>query len=190
MTLSRTLSRHLLDKRTLSPSDESEPPVSDALTTHVLTSETVTPAAFEPYGVLLTPMEDGTPFTAEEAVLDVSNGIPRFYLMRLDDKPAEFVRVTRHLETTQTLMAVGDVEWTIAVAAPGIDEPALADLRAFRIPPRTAITMRKGTWHAGPFFAESSMDFVNLELDDTNVADHHNHRLDEAYGVRVVIDAE
>lgn len=162
--------------------------MSDTLTPHVLTSEIVTPAGFDPFGVVLTPMEDGTPFTAEEAVLDVSNGIPRFYLMHLEDKPAEFVRVTRHLETTQTLMSVGDVEWTIAVAAPGIDAPTLDDLRAFRIPPRTAITMRKGTWHAGPFFAEPSMDFVNLELDDTNVTDHHNHRLDDAFGVRVVID--
>ncbi|MDQ1082617.1 MULTISPECIES: ureidoglycolate lyase [Microbacterium] len=162
----------------------------ETLTPHRLTSEIVSPEAFEPYGVTLTPMKDGTPFTAEEAVLDVSNGIPRFYLMHLEDKPAEFVRVTRHLETTQTLLSVGDVEWTIAVAAPGIDEPTLDDLRAFRIPPRTAITLRKGTWHAGPFFAEPSMDFVNLELDDTNVIDHHNHRLDDAYGVRVVIDAQ
>ena len=162
----------------------------DALTTHHLASEVVSPAAFEPFGVVLTPMDDGTPFTAEESVLDVSGGIPRFYLMHLDDKPAEFVRVTRHLETTQTLMAVGEVEWTIAVAAPGIDEPGLDDLRAFRIPPRTAITMRKGTWHAGPFFADPGMDFVNLELDDTNVSDHHNHRLDDAHGVRVVIDGE
>ena len=164
--------------------------MSDTLTVHRLTAETVTPATFDPFGVILTPMEDGTPFTAEEAVLDVSNGIPRPYLSPLDDQAPEFLRVTRHLETTQTLMAVGDVEWTIAVAAPGIDAPALDDLRAFRIPPRTAITMRKGTWHAGPFFAEPNMDFVNLELDDTNVTDHHNHRLDDAYGVRVVIDAE
>jgi len=164
--------------------------MTDTLTTHHLSAEPLTASAFEPYGVLLTPMEDGTPFTAEEAVLDVSKGIPRFYLMHLDDKAPEFVRVTRHLETTQTLMAVGDVEWTIAVAAPGIEEPTLDDLRAFRIPPRTAITMRKGTWHAGPFFAEPSMDFVNLELDDTNVSDHHNHRLDDAYGVRVVIVGE
>ncbi|MDQ1172522.1 ureidoglycolate hydrolase [Microbacterium testaceum] len=164
--------------------------MTDTLTTHHLSAEPLTASAFEPFGVLLTPMADGTPFTSEEAVLDVSNGIPRFYLMHLDDKAPEFVRVTRHLETTQTLMAVGDVEWTIAVASPGIEEPTLDDLRAFRIPPRTAITMRKGTWHAGPFFAEPSMDFVNLELDDTNVSDHHNHRLDDAYGVRVVIDGE
>ncbi len=32
------------------------------------------------------------------------------------------------------------------------------------------------------------MDFVNLELDDTNVTDHHNFRLDDAYGVRVVVE--
>ncbi|MCC4248111.1 MULTISPECIES: ureidoglycolate lyase [Microbacterium] len=164
--------------------------MTEPLPLHTLTAETVSPEAFSPFGVILTPMADGTPFTSEEAVLDVSGGIPRFYLMSLEDKTPEFTRVTRHLETTQTLMAVGDVEWTIAVAPAGIDEPGLDDLRAFRIPPRTAITMLKGTWHAGPFFADPSMDFVNLELDDTNVTDHHNFRLDDAYGVRVVVDAE
>lgn len=163
--------------------------MTDTLLPHPLTAETVTPEAFAPFGVVLTPMADGTPFTAEEAVLDVSGGIPRFYLMALEDKEAVFTRVTRHLETTQTLMAVGDVEWTLAVAPAAIDEPALDDLRAFRIPPRTAVTLRKGTWHAGPFFADDRMDFVNLELDDTNVSDHHNYRLDDAFGVRVVIDA-
>jgi len=162
--------------------------MTETLPAHSLTAATVTAENFTPFGVILTPMADGTPFTSEEAVLDVSGGIPRFYLMSLDDKKPEFVRVTRHLETTQTLMAVGDVEWTIAVAPAGIDEPTLDDLRAFRIPPRTAITMLKGTWHAGPFFAEPSMDFVNLELDDTNVTDHHNFRLDDAYGVRVVVE--
>ncbi|RWR16903.1 hypothetical protein D8Y23_12535 [Microbacterium enclense] len=162
--------------------------MTEPLPAHPLTAETVTAENFAPFGVVLTPMADGTPFTAEEAVLDVSGGIPRFYLMTLDDKTPEFVRVTRHLETTQTLMAVGDVEWTIAVAPAGISEPTLDDLRAFRIPPRTAITMLKGTWHAGPFFVEPSMDFVNLELDDTNVTDHHNFRLDDAYGVRVLVE--
>jgi ureidoglycolate hydrolase len=161
--------------------------MTDTLDLHRLSAQTVTPEGFAPFGVVLTPMEDGTPFTAEEAVLDVSNGIPRFYLMHLADKAPEFTRVTRHLETTQTLMAVGNVSWSIAVAPPGVDAPSPDDLRAFVIPPRTAITMRKGTWHAGPFFAEPSMDFVNLELDDTNVTDHHNHRLDDAHGVRVVI---
>ncbi len=163
--------------------------MTDSLATHHLTAETVTAEGFAPFGVILTPLADGTPFTSEEAVLDVSGGIPRFYLMALEDKQPEFTRVTQHLDTTQTLMAVGDVEWTIAVAPPTVAAPTLDDLRAFRIPPRTAITMLKGTWHAGPFFAEPRMDFVNLELDDTNVVDHHNFRLDEAHSARVVIDA-
>ena len=108
--------------------------MTEPLPAHPLSATTVTAETFEPFGVVLTPLADGTPFTAEEAVLDVSGGIPRFYLMSLDDKTPEFTRVTRHLETTQTLMAVGDVEWTIAVAPAGIDEPSLGDLRAFRIP--------------------------------------------------------
>ena len=161
--------------------------------TLTLTASDITPEAFGPYGVVLHALEDGTAFTEEEAALDVSEGTPRFYLMSLEDKPLHFSRITRHLHTTQTLMSVGGGEWFLAVAPAGsTDEgsvPRQEDIRAFRIPGDVAITMKKGTWHSGPFFADAKMDFVNLELSDTNVVDHHTYRLEEELGLRFVIEA-
>lgn len=152
----------------------------------------LSPEAFAPYGAILEPLADGTPFTAEEAALDVSAGVPRFYLMILEDKPLRFTSITRHLQTTQTLMATGGREWFIAVAPAGdLDEastPRLEDVRAFRITGDVAVTMHRGTWHSGPFFHEERMDFVNLELSDTNVVDHHTFRLDDELGVHVVLE--
>jgi ureidoglycolate hydrolase len=154
--------------------------------------EELTPEAFAPFGVVLRPLADGTPFTAEEAALDLSAGTPRFYLMTLEDKPPRFTRITRHLETTQTLMATGGREWFLAVAPAGdLDEagtPRLEDVRAFRITGDVAVTLHKGTWHSGPYFHEQRIDFVNLELSDTNVVDHHTYRLDEELGVDVVLE--
>ena len=35
--------------------------------------------------------------------------------------------------------------------------------------------MKQGCWHAGPFFEGGDKDFLNLELSDTNLADHTSH---------------
>ncbi|SDZ31365.1 ureidoglycolate lyase [Herbiconiux ginsengi] len=157
-----------------------------------LTAEAVTDENFRPFGVVLHALEDGTPFTDEEAALDVSEGTPRFYLMTLRDKPLQFTRITRHLHTTQTLMAAGGAEWFIAVApARGLSEgevPLVDDIKAFAIPGDVAITMAKGTWHSGPYFAAEELAFVNLELSDTNIVDHHSYQLDRELGIRIVID--
>jgi len=160
--------------------------------TVALQAQAVSADAFAPFGVVLRPLVDGTPFTTEEAALDVSEGTPRFYLMVLEDKPLEFTRITRHLHTTQTLVSVGGSEWFIAVAPAGdLSEdgiPALGAIRAFSVPGNVAITLHKGTWHSGPYFVGDRVDFVNLELSDTNVVDHHSYLLDQRLGVRVVID--
>ena len=160
--------------------------------TLTLTATDVAPEEFGPYGVVLRAQEDGTPFTAEEATLDVTEGTPRFYLMSLENKPLGFTRITRHLHTTQTLMSVGGGEWFIAVAPAGSPDdgsvPRSEEIRAFRIPGDIAITLKKGTWHSGPFFVDTEMDFVNLELSDTNVVDHHSYRLDDELGLRFVIE--
>ena len=45
-----------------------------------------------------------------------------------------------------------------------------------RIPPGVFIKLHQATWHAGPFFSEAQhMEFYNLELSDTNIADHFTH---------------
>ncbi|MFT4267233.1 MAG: ureidoglycolate lyase [Xenophilus sp.] len=144
--------------------------------------------AFAPFGAVLAATEDGTPLTAAEALLDLSCGTPRFYVMRLHAKNERTVRrITRHRRVTQVLAAVGGRPWLIAVAPPlDVDaaeaRPRLEDIRAFRVPGDVALLLARGTWHAGPLFDEAEAAFFNLELADTNVTDHHSCHLVERYG--------
>lgn len=166
--------------------------ITSELTTHILTAEPVTAEAFAPYGAVLAAGVDGSPCTDDEGMLDLTRGRPRIYVMALEDKPAAFTRITRHRAVTQCLASVGGAGWLIAVAPPtAVDDsaavPALAEIRAYVVPGDVVLLLARGTWHAGPFFAEPSMSFFNLELADTNVVDHQSYRLDESLGVRVSV---
>jgi ureidoglycolate lyase len=151
-------------------------------------------AAFAPFGQLIAPGEDGTPFSSVDAQLVLSEGKPRLYIMRLHERGLSFGRITRHGKVTQCLAAMGGKSWLIAVAPP-IEVPD-ADLmpdpetiRAFRIPGDVAIKLHRGTWHAGPYFTEPTIDFLNLELSDTNENDHLNCHLERDFGVRFSFEA-
>jgi ureidoglycolate lyase len=147
----------------------------------------LTPERFAPYGSVIAPMEDGVPFGPHEAQFDLAGGTPRFYAMRIPARGLTVMRITRHRRVTQALASVGGHAWLVAVAPPlGLDqadaEPALADIRAFRIPGDVAIMLHKGSWHAGPLFEGGEQSFFNLELADTNVVDHHTVDLVARYG--------
>lgn len=153
-----------------------------------LPAREATPEAIAPYGTLIEPGEDGTPFGAADAVLDLGHGTPRLYIMRLTARPMRVAGITRHAAVTQCLAAMKGEEWFIALAPPGdAGDPAArpdpAAIEAFRIPGDKALALHRGTWHAGPFFAAPAVDFLNLELADTNVTDHHTVRLDHDFGV-------
>jgi ureidoglycolate lyase len=161
--------------------DARELPVRD-LKVRPLTAEN-----FAPFGDLIAPSEDGVPFGAGDARLDLTRGTPRLYIMRLPDRGLVFRQITRHRAVTQCLAAMGGRAWFIAVAPPlGLDdpaaEPALADIAAFRVPGDMALKLHRGTWHAGPFFQDDEISFLNLELSDTNETDHQNSRLAERFG--------
>eukprot|EP00271_Cylindrocystis_brebissonii_P007861 TRINITY_DN21753_c0_g1_i1.p1 TRINITY_DN21753_c0_g1~~TRINITY_DN21753_c0_g1_i1.p1 ORF type:complete len:365 (+),score=23.77 TRINITY_DN21753_c0_g1_i1:253-1347(+) len=66
--------------------------------------------------------------------------------------------------------------------------PRVEDVVAFRIEGPQVVKLHVGTWHAGPFFAEPSMDFCNLELADTNVVDHTSHVFSTSHAIRFEID--
>ncbi|CAL6301652.1 unnamed protein product [Bathycoccus prasinos] len=58
--------------------------------------------------------------------------------------------------------------------------PKPSEINVFKIPVGAnqagkIIKLNKGTWHAGPFFNEKYMDFINFELRDTNISDHNSH---------------
>jgi ureidoglycolate lyase len=146
------------------------------------------PAAFAPFGQVVAPTFDGKAFDPDDAQLELSRGVPRFYIMSLRHREPSFREITRHLAVTQVLASVGGQPWLIAVAPPHHpDDPAQlpdpAAITAFRVPGTVAIKLHRSTWHAGPFFEAPELDFFNLELSDTNQADHFSCRLDRSYGL-------
>ncbi len=151
--------------------------MSTAKTVQQLQAEWVTPENFHLYGQVISASKDGKDYDAEDAQLNLQNGIPRFYIMRLHQRGRRFHTITRHVQCTQCLGSLEGKEWLIAVAPPNheVDEPALADMAAFRIPGNCFIKLELGTWHAGPYFEHEFVDFYNLELSDTNAVDHFTH---------------
>jgi ureidoglycolate hydrolase len=142
-----------------------------------LRAELVTTENFRPYGQVIFPSDDGKAFDTEDAQLSLDKGIPRFYIMRLTARGRKFHTITRHVKCTQCLGSLLGKDWLIAVcpANNNVNEPALNEIKAFRIPGNCFIKLEVGTWHAGPYFEHDAVDFYNLELSDTNVIDHFTH---------------
>lgn len=155
-----------------------------------LPARAATAEAIAPYGTLVEPGEDGTPFGPGDAALDLGRGTPRLYVMRLHGRPMLVRGITRHRRVTQCLASATGRDWFVALVPAGDADddaarPDPAGLAAFRIPGGTALALHRGTWHAGPFFEGETADFLNLELSDTNEVDHHTASLPAAY--RIVV---
>ncbi|MBW4653045.1 MAG: ureidoglycolate lyase [Kaiparowitsia implicata GSE-PSE-MK54-09C] len=151
-----------------------------------LTAEWVTSERFQAFGQVITASPDGKAFDHSDAQLILDQGIPRFYIMRLHRRGRQFHTITRHQRCTQCLGSLEGQDWLIAVApSQPAAQPALDEIRAFRIPGNCFIKLNLGTWHAGPYFDQEVIDFYNLELNDTNSIDHETCNLQQAYGVTV-----
>jgi ureidoglycolate hydrolase len=145
-------------------------------TVQQLQAQWVTPENFQPYGQVIWASEDSKSYDTEDAQLNLQNGTPRFYIMRLHHKGRKFYKITRHVQCTQCLGSLEGKDWLIAVAPPrDTEQPALEEIVAFRIPGNCFIKLEVGTWHAGPYFDHAFVDFYNLELSDTNIIDHFTH---------------
>jgi ureidoglycolate hydrolase len=136
----------------------------------------LTTERFAPFGMVGQSLADGA-HGAGDVALDLSNGQPRFYLMRLADRGTVFDPMARHDRVTQCLGTIDGLPWLIAVAPAGVREPGIEDISAFRVPADCFVTLARGTWHAGPYFTEVWRNFYNLELADTNTADYRVCRL-------------
>ncbi len=142
-------------------------------TVRSLPAQPLTSAAFRPFGQVIAATSDGKSFDRDDAQLVLDRGIPRFYIMRLTQRGRRFSRITRHQQCTQCLGSLAGQPWLIAVAPPSqADRPSLEAMTAFQIPGDCFIKLELGTWHAGPYFDQPSIDFYNLELSDTNLTDH------------------
>ncbi|KAJ6844558.1 uncharacterized protein M6B38_293190 [Iris pallida] len=171
-----------------------------------------TPVTFAEFGQVVSASADGAEFGPDDAQLDLQRGVPRFYIMHLQDRELKFRRITHHASVTQCLGCVGGEEWFLGVAKASIlDEsktsndnkdnravlsasghyytpPHPDDVRIFRIAGAKFLKLNKGTWHAGPLFKSKAMDFYNLELSNTNVVDHTTHDFVKEDGVVFVIE--
>ncbi len=148
----------------------------------------ITPELFEPFGQVIFASEDGAPYGPADAQLQLQNGTPRFYIMRLRDRGRRFHKITRHLGCTQCLGSLEGKDWLMGVAsASNAPCPDWETITAFRIPGNCFIKLEVGTWHAGPYFKHASVDFYNLELSDTNLVDHDTCNLLECFGVEFEI---
>jgi len=152
--------------------------MSESISTKQLFAQWVTPENFRSYGQVIFAAVDGKSFDAEDAQLNLQNGIPRFYIMRLHQTGRKFGKITRHVQCTQCLGSLDGKDWLMAVAPHGDSyKPSLEDMAAFRIPGNCFIKLDVGTWHAGPYFDADFVDFYNLELSNTNVVDHFSFDL-------------
>ncbi|CAO2197059.1 unnamed protein product [Urochloa humidicola] len=176
-----------------------------------------TPESFAPFGQVVAG-SDGAKYGPDDAQLDLSRGIPRFYLMRLENQPLKFSSITHHANVTQCLGSIGGQDWYLGVAKPslvdgassdeqslshftsGVAKPAQSRAGHYYLPPDPAevcvfrvsglkfLKLHRGTWHAGPLFRADAMDFYNLELSNTNEVDHTTHRFRKHDGVTFVVE--
>jgi len=57
--------------------------IDKTTTVRDLRVQTLTRESFAPFGDLIAPIEDGVPFGSADAKLDLTQGTPRLYIMRL-----------------------------------------------------------------------------------------------------------
>ncbi|MEO1683922.1 MAG: ureidoglycolate lyase [Cyanobacteria bacterium J06631_12] len=144
----------------------------------------ITAESFRPFGQLITPQPDNVPFNPQDAQLHLDNGTPRFYIMALHQRGRRFHEITRHGGCTQCLGALDGRTWFLGVAPPSdAPQPTPEDIKVFEIPGSCFVKLEVGTWHAGPYFDDETVNFYNLELSDTNVVDHTTCDLLQTYGI-------
>ena len=144
-------------------------------------AQTISSELFQPFGQVIFSSADGDTYGPQDAQLQLSNGTPRFYIMRLETKGRHFHTITRHQQCTQCLGSLGGQDWLMAVAPPSKAQPDPDAIMAFQIPGNCFINLKMGTWHAGPYFEQAAIDFYNLELSDTNITDHETCNLKTSY---------
>ncbi|VAH81468.1 unnamed protein product [Triticum turgidum subsp. durum] len=149
-----------------------------------------TQESFAPFGQVIAASPDGDQFGPHDAQLDLSRGIPRFYIMRLESRPLKFSSITHHASVTQCLGSIGGQDWYLGVAKPSIVDgqsgqdrgrslvqsraghfylpPDPSEVCVFRVSGPKFLKLHAGTWHAGPLFKADAVDFYNLELSNTN----------------------
>jgi ureidoglycolate lyase len=150
--------------------------------TATLRAETLTAAAFAPFGRVL-----GKPERPEDAggpgwrwwadtMLLASDGRP-FGVGYLDITPAplRFDWAERHFRTVEVLVPL-DAACLVYAGPPEPDEPAghlppMESFRVFRVEPGTGVALDPGVWHGAPLAAGAPVRVLCLILERTGQED-------------------
>lgn len=165
------------------PSEAAEPGVHKH-------AQVLTQDSFKPFGWVIEPEVDGTPFdAASHAELQLSQGQPRFYIMRVpEERGMTIYSITQHKQVSQCLGAAASSPhcWFLAVASPDLQHPSVHDVIVFQIPPSKIVKLHPSTWYKFFFSLTAKciimffpfLDFAILFWSTliSNVACVHEHR--------------
>lgn len=123
--------------------------------------ETLTPAAFAPFGTVLTEAgRDRLPINTYGDKLDLyretfeSDQPVEWFIVRGKKRWNGVLFLERHMQITQTFIPIGNAPFLTVVAPPNCKEvdgfPALTELRAFLVPGHMPIQIHRATWHENP----------------------------------------
>ncbi|XP_010417541.1 PREDICTED: uncharacterized protein LOC104703264 [Camelina sativa] len=156
---------------------------------------------FADFGQIIEPSRDCDHFGPNDAQL---------YIMPLQDTSFGFSKITHHANVTQCIGSIGARVWYLGVSKPSLIEvgdddtrrvvgtsttvveskyghlfapPPVEEVRVFRVSGTKFVKYNRVTWHVGPLFSDTSMDFYNLELSDTDVVDERTYDFRKNNGV-------
>ncbi|MEB3172348.1 MAG: ureidoglycolate lyase [Cyanobacteriota bacterium] len=119
-----------------------------------LPSQPLTSERFAPYGQVIWPQSDEADWQPGDAELELNQGKPRLYLMRLQAPGLRFRVLAAHRRVSQCLGVVDGHLWHIAVAAAQhpSDQPldARTQLQVFTVPPGCIVKLHRCTWRRAP----------------------------------------
>ena len=146
-----------------------------------LTALSLDQCDFTRFGTAILPVDDMTPHSSCDAELKFNGDNLRYYVMRLHRRAAVLGSMTRHIQATQCLGSADAQPWWLAVATAKLQSEQLdhSTVQLVKVQPGEAVKLHQGTWHAGPFFIAATALFFNLELSDTNLADHNSQPLNQ-----------
>ena len=146
-----------------------------------LTALSLDQCDFTRFGTAILPVDDMTPHSSCDAELKFNGDNLRYYVMRLHRRAAVLGSMTRHIQATQCLGSADAQSWWLAVATAKLQSEQLdhSTVQLVKVEPGEAVKLHQGTWHAGPFFLATTALFFNLELSDTNLADHNSQPLNQ-----------
>lgn len=130
-------------------------------TTRIIAAELLTPAAFEPYGVVLSPEQrPQLPINTYGDRLDLyrqsfeSDQPIEWFIAQFYIRDLKVVLLERHHEITQAFLPLNGDAFLTIVARPDAPEKdgmiVTGELRAFIVPGNVGIQLHRGTWHENP----------------------------------------